>query len=151
SSHMHKRGKRFTITGPPGSTWSYVSTVYNDPIQLNFDPPLAFDDADPAMRTLHYCALYDNGATDPNEVKRQSTSPPTPNGFPFGGPCAIPSGCTAGKVGQACTGLTQTKRNASCDTTPGAGDGFCDACDLRGGVTTEDEMLVLLGAYYNTR
>ncbi len=31
-----------------------------------------------------------------------------------------------------------------------AGDlaGICDACPLRGGVTTEDEMFILLGAFY---
>ena len=31
-------------------------------------------DAD-ETRTLTYCALYDNGVTDPAEVKRRSTSP----------------------------------------------------------------------------
>ena len=28
------------------------------------------------------------------------------------------------------------------------GDGECDACPLRGGVTTEDEMFILIGAYF---
>ena len=35
-----------------------------------------------------------------------------------------------------------------CDSAPGANDGVCDACPLRGGVTTEDEMFILLGAFY---
>ena len=30
--------------------------------------------------------------------------------------------------------------DAACDTSPGAGDGFCDACSIMGGVTTENEM-----------
>ena len=29
-----------------------------------------------------------------------------------------------------------------------AGDGLCDACTLFGGVTTEDEMFLLLGNYF---
>jgi len=147
SSHMHKRGKRFTIFAPDGSLM-YTSNIYNDPVQLYFDPPLVFNDPDPATRTLRYCALYDNGATDPTEVKRKSTSPDTPIGFPSGGPCTTPTGCTSGKVGQSCSGNTQAKRNASCDTSVGQGDGVCDACVLRGGVTTEDEMFILLGTYY---
>ena len=39
-------------------------------------------------------------------------------------------------------------RDASCDTEDGAGDGVCDACPLIGGVTTEDEMFLLLGNYF---
>jgi len=138
SSHNHKRGKRFTIFDPDGAL-IFTSTIYNDPLQLTLDPPVAFDDPD------------DNGATDPSEVKRKSTSPPPPNGFPLGGPCATPVGCTAGRVGQLCTrtpGATPQQLDQSCDSQPGRGDGRCDACPLTGGVTTEDEMFILLGAYY---
>jgi hypothetical protein len=28
------------------------------------------------------------------------------------------------------------------------GDGECDACTLKGGVTTEDEMFLKMGQYY---
>jgi len=35
-----------------------------------------------------------------------------------------------------------------CDSFPGAGDGKCDACPVRGGVTTGDEMFILQGLYY---
>jgi hypothetical protein len=66
----------------------------------------------------------------------------------LGGPCLTPTGCTAGKVGDACSGASEAARNASCDSAAGAGDGECDACPLIGGVTTEDEMFVLLGDYY---
>lgn len=127
----------------------YTSNIYNDPIQLKIDPPLVFDKADDATRTLCYCALYDNGSTNPAAVKMQSTSPPTPLGFPFGGPCTTANGCTAGNptlVGNPnfnCRG-----KNSKCDSSPGAGDGVCDACLLTGGVTTEDEMFILLGSYY---
>jgi hypothetical protein len=80
----------------------------------------------------------------------QRTSPPTPLGIPgvLGGPCVTPTGCTKGNVGTPCSGDTDAARNASCDSTSGAGDGFCDACVLKGGVTTEDEMFLLLGSYF---
>jgi hypothetical protein len=134
----------------PGESLLYTSFVYNDPVILKFDPPLDLPGADSvtAERTLTYCALYDNGFTNPDEVKRRSTSPPTPRNFPFGGPCITPTHCTEGNVGAACSGANAAQRNASCDSSDGAGDGHCDACPLRGGVTTEDEMFLLLGNYY---
>ena len=33
--------------------------------------------------------------------------------------------------------------NAACDSSPGAGDGRCDACPITSGQTTENEMFVL--------
>mgnify|MGYP001469293193 CR=1 FL=1 len=45
--------------------------------------------------------------------------------------------------GQLCGG-----DDRNCDSAPDAHDGECDACPLRGGVTTEDEMFILLGFYY---
>jgi hypothetical protein len=35
-----------------------------------------------------------------------------------------------------------------CETGPGLGDGVCDACEVMGGFTTEDEMFILLGTYF---
>lgn len=38
-------------------------------------------------------------------------------------------------------GTNKGKGNdAACDTSPGAGDGYCDACQVMGGLTTENEM-----------
>ncbi len=135
----------------PEESLLYTSFVYNDPVYVRYDPPMAFpgrgSEAD--ERALTYCALYDNGHTDPATVKRKSTSPNPPVSFPgIGGPCDTPSHCTEGKVGAECNGRTERARDASCDSTTGAGDGRCDACTLTGGVTTEDEMLLLLGQYF---
>jgi len=127
----------------------YSSFIYDDPVTLRFDPPLEFPDTQKTpARALTYCAVYDNGFTDPDQVKKKSTSPLPPNGTPIGGPCGTPIGCTEGNVGATCSGASADARDASCDSSPGAGDGVCDACMLRGGVTTEDEMFVLLGLYY---
>jgi hypothetical protein len=34
----------------------------------------------------------------------------------------------------------QAGDDAACDSSPGAGDGSCDACSITGGVTTGNEM-----------
>ena len=128
----------------------YTNLVYNDPTVVNFDPPRAYSSAaaSAVTRTLTYCSLFDNGATNSDEVKRRSTSPPTPFGAVApGGPCAQASACTEGRVGASCNGNSQAAHR-SCDSTEGAGDGFCDACTLRGGVTTEDEMFILMGGFF---
>jgi hypothetical protein len=78
-------------------------------------------------------------------MKRQSTSPPTPWNTST---CATPTTCYAGKVCAPCSGTTPQERNASCDSAPSAGNGLCDGCLLTGGVTTEDEMFLLLGSWY---
>ena len=112
-----------------------------------YDPPLAFDSPVAADRTLHYCAVYENGvgedgSPDPSTVKRLSTTPPNAADH------CQPVACTAGRVGAACAGADD---DVACDSTPGAGDGECDACVLTGGNSTEDEMFILLGAYYVER
>ncbi len=130
----------------------YTSLVYNDPTIRLFEPAREYPDrkASAAARTLTYCSFYDNGWSDPSEVKKQSTSPPPPNNT-IGGPCAKASGCTEGLVGESCAGETEAELDASCDSSPGAGDGVCDACQLRGGVTTEDEMFILMGGFFIER
>jgi len=134
---------------PEGSMF-YISFVYDDPVVMRYSPPRVFNPGTREdERSFTFCALYDNGHTDPSLVKRKSTSPATPVNFPgIGGPCGTPTHCTDGLVGEACSGRTASARDASCDTVAGAGDGFCDACTLRGGVTTEDEMFLLLGSFF---
>ncbi|HVM98115.1 MAG TPA: EF-hand domain-containing protein [Candidatus Acidoferrales bacterium] len=133
----------------PFDSLLYVSLIYNDPVVLNLDPPMVMSSPAAAERSLTYCALYDNGYTNPSEVKTRANSPAPPIPIPgIGGPCQTPTGCTAGKIGAACQGHTEKQRNASCDSSPGAGDGFCDACTLKGGMTTGDEMFILMGQYY---
>jgi hypothetical protein len=157
SSHNHKRGKLFRVWGPGIAPCSgagclpesgppvLTSTEYSDPEVVDFDPPVALDGADLASRTYKFCCRYDNGATDPAEVKRQSTSPPPVFFLAPGGPCTDAEvACMAGpRKGQPCNG-----DDRACDSVPGANDGVCDACPLRGGVTTEDEMMILLGFFY---
>jgi hypothetical protein len=142
SSHTHKHGKHFTIAGPDG-TLLYENFVYNDPADLIFDPPLAFDSPDPAQRVLHYCSLYNNGVAedgspDPTTVTRASRVPP--QGFK-----CQPTACAAGRIGAPCAGVGDDR---TCDSAPLANDGSCDACPITGGESTENEMFILIGGYY---
>jgi hypothetical protein len=142
TSHMHKRGKNFTIELVDGAPL-YETFIYNDPEVELFEPPMIFDQTDPAGRTLRYCATYNNGVApdgspDPATVVRASRMPQNAS------PC-IPEACTAGRVGEPCSGVDD---DASCDSSPGAGDGECDACAINAGPSTENEMFVLLGRYF---
>jgi hypothetical protein len=122
----------------------FTTTDYSDPMVLNFSPPVELDGDDPASRRYKFCSRYDNGADVPLEVKRRSTSPAPPLFVAPGGPCkAADAVCLAGPhKGEACNG-----DDRACDS-PGVQDGSCDACPLHGGVTTEDEMFIMLGLYY---
>jgi hypothetical protein len=163
SSHTHKRGKLFRIWGPGisercGSETPvkpvdckpeagppiFTTTNYSDPMVLTFDPPVVLA-GDDDSRTYKFCSVYNNGADVPTDVKRQSTSPKPPVFFAPGGPCKDNvAACLAGPhKGELCNG-----DDRACDSAPGANDGACDACPLVGGVTTEDEMFILLGLYY---
>lgn len=53
--------------------------------------------------------------------------------------------CAEGKIGAPCSGVGDDR---TCDTGPGANDGFCDACRITGGESTENEMFILNGAFY---
>lgn len=146
SSHTHKHGKHFTVDLSDG-TRIYESFIYNDPVEQKFDPPLAFDSSEVKDRTLRYCSLYNNGlkedgSPDPETVTRASRVPHSAQRTL--GRCK-PIACTAGTIGATCDG---TDDDATCDSSPGAGDGECDACRITGGESTENEMFILIGQYY---
>jgi cysteine-rich repeat protein len=161
-SHTHRHGVRFRIWDPPNTPCEpgspacvpgpaerliYLSTEYADPVQLDFPTPSVLTDPAIAERTYLYCSLYDNGSTASSpSVKRRSTSPAPLLPLIPGGPCGDTTVACVNdgpRKGTLCGGS-----DSACDSTAGAGDGICDACPVRGGVTTEDEMLIMLGFYY---
>jgi hypothetical protein len=119
----------------------YSTTTYADPLILALHPPLRLGGrySTDEERTLTYCGLYDNGFANPDEVKRRSTAPERS--------ACTPTHCADGMVGVPCGGGSSIERDRSCDSSPGAGDGLCDACRVGFGVTTDDEMFVLVGSY----
>ena len=145
NSHTHQRGKHFTVDLPDG-TRIYENFVYNDPVDQRFDPPLSFDSPDPAERTLRFCSLYNNGVKDDGspDSEKVTRASRVPASAALLGKCK-PVACAAGRVGAACDGVDD---DATCDSSPGAGDGDCDACRITGGESTENEMFVLIGNYY---
>ena len=150
NSHTHKRGKRFWYELLDG-TLLYESFVYNDPLEKHFDPPLVLDSDDPAERTIRWCSLYNNGVDedgnpDPETVTRASRIPYAVSlaaaGLENIGLCEPTQCVNEGAIGRQCNDRIDNQRgdDAACDTSPGAGDGVCDACRIMGGVTTENEM-----------
>jgi len=138
SSHTHQRGEAFWIDDPQGNRL-YDTFVYSDPLIKPYQPPLYFGSPNPADRTLTFCATYNNGVApdgspDPASVRSRSTTPSNGN-------LCQPVACSDGLVGAPCSGPSD---HATCDSVPGADDGFCDACAITAGVTTEDEMFVLI-------
>lgn len=138
-SHTHKRGERFTIDLKSTGERLYDNPFWDDPISREFDPPLVLDSEDPDERTLVYCALFNNGVAadgspDPASVTRKSFKPERTD--------CKPVACAEGLIGRACNGAMD---HSTCDTSPGAGDGMCDACAITPGVTSDDEMFIVLG------
>jgi len=148
SSHTHKRGEYFSIFLPDGSL-IYENFVYNDPLRKLFDPPLVFDGETDEARTLSYCSVYNNGVgpdgePDPETVTRYSRMPDSVQLPGVPGKCS-PVACVSGQLGAPCDGPDD---DATCDSAPDAGDGWCDACAITGGESTENEMFLILGMYY---
>lgn len=138
SSHTHKRGERFFMT--IGDELVYETFTYDEPLQKAFNPARVFNSPDPAERTLTWCATWNNGVNadgSPNieTVTRLSRRPE--NGF-----ACRPTACVAGNIGAPCNGAND---DAACDSSPGAGDGWCDACAIMPGVSSDDEMFILRG------
>ncbi|MDP6943569.1 MAG: hypothetical protein QF464_05420, partial [Myxococcota bacterium] len=85
-----------------------------------------------------------NGEPDPETVTRHSRLPESVQIFGVPGDC-VPEACVSGQIAALCDGVDD---DATCDSEPGAGDGWCDACAITGGESTENEMFLILGHYY---
>ena len=178
NSHTHKRGVRWRTWLPPNTpcspvgqgnglatgtgcsprsdTPTYYSTLYTDPVSLNFDPPLYYESNNVEDRTLLFCSLYDNGSTPDSPSVKLSSEAPYPPGYlsscaftavvPGCGPCFNPANPSASPI--ACVGGTNEGDLCYGDDSLCQGGGVCNACPVVGGVTTDDEMFILLGSYY---
>jgi hypothetical protein len=155
SSHMHGRGELFRIWLPPNEPClgtanclppdepaDYESRLYDDPLYTYYDPPNDYSSAVATSRTLKACAVYDNGADNPLEVKRESTKPNTPA-------CSFPlASCGCDPAQRVCLGGDVRGEPCDGDDAVCGEGGLCDACPLLGGVTTDDEMFIPLGSYF---
>jgi hypothetical protein len=171
SSHTHRFGKHFRIWYPPNDIChaedpgclpndrepDYTSFDYADPLYQRFigDDILSFDSDVDADRTFKYCAVYDNGETDPSEVRRESMKPEAQTcDFVAGiagaaqafGINIMTCGCVPEE--RSCFGGPNQGMGCGGDDTVCGDGGICDACAAGGGVTTEEEMFLLLGSFY---
>jgi hypothetical protein len=172
SSHTHRFGTNFRVWYPPNEVCDndepgmecqrpdrepdYVSFDYADPLYQRFadDALPSFDGPDPEDRTFAYCALWDNGESNPEAVRRDSQKPEAetcafvelfsqvvPESFRF-----FTCGCEPAE--RSCYGGPNEGLLCNGDDAVCGDGGLCDACPLGGGVTTEEEMFILLGSYY---
>ncbi|MFT4520096.1 MAG: hypothetical protein ACI9JM_002496 [Halioglobus sp.] len=139
TSHTHKRGERFFMS--VGDEEIYETFTYDEPLYKTFDPAMVFDSADPAERVLKHCATYNNGVNDDGSLNIETVVRLSRR--PINARDCKPVACVAGNIGGSCNG---TDDNASCDSSPDAGDGWCDACAISGAFSSDDEMFILIGA-----
>jgi hypothetical protein len=170
SSHFHRFGKEFRIWYPPNAECSpgpdcqpnerpadYKSYDYADPLYQRFasgDAP-SFGSSNAEDRTFKYCGLFDNGENNPAEVRRESLKPDaaTCDFVALVAPVANQRGlelfaCGCEPEERSCFGGPNEGLACNGDDSVCGEGGVCDACPVGGGVTTEEEMFILLGSYY---
>jgi len=144
TAHMHKRGKLFTVDFVQGrntSTEIFRATDYADPGQRTFNPPLLVSPGE----KLSYTCMHDNGVTDAVKMGCEETpgQPPGISAFAalFGG-----------------RGLTGAAKRCASDADCPATDpaypnrqftGKCVPANLVFGFTSDDDMCILPGSYYD--
>ena len=146
-SHNHRLGARAWWTDPSGNIF-YDSRFYNDPQVWRDDNPTQYS-GNAASRTFEFCTLYRNGIDENGEIDTESMSRSSTRPYSFFGGTGgcEPYRCVNESLGEdrrtvnCDDGISNFRGNdAACDSSPGAGDGFCDGCSILGGITTQDEM-----------
>jgi hypothetical protein len=150
TSHMHKRSTKFVtdlfaldgtrveraddMTDPDaGTKHLYVSTDYDDPVNLAFWPPIMVDRG----QRLTYTCTMDNGVEHPVRLGCEETP-----GVPPGKSVAE----SLGAGGDIFDGHAKWCRtDADC---AGFGTGRCVPANLVLGELADDEMCILPGLYY---
>jgi len=137
TSHMHKRGTQFTIdhigadgsdknpaNGPvddQGKKHLYVNADYADPANLGFPSPLILEPGE----QLSYTCRHDNGVNRPLKMG-----------------CEESAGVTPGRPLEA---ARHCQSDSDC---AGFGTGRCVPANLVFGFTSDDEMCIMPGVYY---
>jgi hypothetical protein len=173
STHTHRFGKEFYVWYPPNEACDndvrgnecqrptdkpdYESFDYEDPLYQRFagDSIMNFDSANPEDRTFTYCAFWDNGESNPAEVRRESIRPEAET-CDFVDTVAVIAQafgieifeCGCAPEERSCFGGPNQGMACNGDDSVCGDGGICDACPAGGGVTTEEEMFLLLGSYY---
>ena len=131
----------------PDGTQIYENFVYNDPVEQDFDPPLAFDSPDPAERTLRYCAHVQQRrrrrrlARSRDGDARRRACRERAHDVGAASRSRAPRARSARRATAPTTTRRATRRRApaTATATPAA---------ITGGESTENEMFILIGNYY---
>jgi hypothetical protein len=173
SSHTHRFGKEFRVWYPPNEPCygdapdnncapasrepDYINFDYADPLYQRFsgDEVPQFSSENIADRTFKYCGFWDNGESNPSEVRRESKKPDaeTCDFVDTFAPLANSAGlglfaCGCEPEERSCFGGPNQGMACNGDDSVCGEGGICDACPAGGGVTTEEEMFLLLGSFY---
>ena len=172
TSHTHRFGKQFRIWYPPNEVCfaednpncpapdrepDYISFDYEDPLYQRFrgDEIMAFDSPNVEDRTFSLCSVFDNGESNPEEVRRHSVRPEAET-CDFVDQVSVLAaaagveifGCGCAEEERSCYGGENQGMACNGDDAVCGEGGVCDACPAGPGVTTEEEMFLLLGSYY---
>jgi hypothetical protein len=147
SSHMHKRGKLFTVDfvdRDHSHTEIYRSEVYSDPGIYTLNPPLLVSPG----QAISYTCTHDNGVTTPVKLgcEEQVGVPPgtsIASAFPHLSLTVAAKRCSA--VGPDPTECPATDPVYAGRTFTGN----CVEANLVFGFTSDDDMCILPGAYYD--
>jgi len=136
TSHMHKRGKLFTVDFIDRATGHqqrlFANQEYSDPPQVAFNPPMLVSPG----QTLQYTCTHDNGVTTAQKLGCEEQAGVTP-------------GVDAATVFLSGRGTTGAARRCSTDADcAGFGTGRCVPANLVFGYTSDDDMCILPGSYY---
>jgi hypothetical protein len=150
TSHMHKRSHKFLTDlfakdgtrieraddmtdGIAGAKHLYVSTEYNDPVNLAFWPPIIVEKG----QKLSYTCFHENGVESPVRLGCEETAGVAP------GKSILESVLGGGGIYEGASRWCRT--DADC---AGFGTGRCVPANLVFGELADDDMCILPGLYY---
>ena len=138
TSHMHKRGKLFTIdlmdNGVPTKRL-LDNTSYSDPLPVAF-PSNVWDGLIKPGQTLHYTCTHDNGVTTEQKMGCEEQ------------PGVVPGVDVAKALFKLHENSGAAKRCATDADCAGFGTGKCVPANLVFGFTSDDDMCIMPGGYY---
>ena len=147
TSHMHKRGKLFTVDfmeGASPTTRLLETETYSDPPQVNFPEPMLVT----SDQGLKYTCTHDNGVTTPVKLGCEEQPGVAPG---VDAVTAFLSGRTTQGAAKRCSAVGPAPTECP-STDPAYPDrhftGNCVEANLVFGFTSDDDMCILPGAFY---
>jgi hypothetical protein len=136
TGHMHRRGKEFTVDYVDKTAATrrlYDNDLYDEPGQALLNPPLLVS---PGEKLTYHCT-QDNGVTTDQKMGCEETA-------------GTPPGLTPIQVfGKSSNFSGAAKRCTSDADCVGVGTGHCVPANLVFGYTSDDDMCILPGYYYD--